>query len=110
MNSALLGRNVQVRTNDFMFIDLAARITFCSEHDRKFLLELNAPITYDGVTYTHLVASPRLVRDNLNELLNKGALGCAVTWVPKERFDHKKPLDLTWWRGGAAAVTDVVLD
>ena len=111
MNGALfIGRDVKVRANDFIQMDLAARITYASEHDRKLLLDFGTPITISGVTYTHAISSPRLAKDDLNVLLSNGVLGCAVTWVPKERFDQSKPLDLTWWRGGAAAVTDVMLD
>lgn len=106
----LIGLDVKVRANYFIQVDLAARITYASEHDRKFLLELDTPMTISGVTYKHAIASPRLARDDLNVLLSNGVLGCSVTWVPKERFDQNKPLDLTWWRGGAAAVTDVMLD
>ena len=111
MNGTLLiGRDVKVRANDFIQMDLAARITYASEHDRKLLLDLGTPITVSGVTYTHVIASPRLARDDLSVLLSNGALGCAVTWVPKEHFDQSKPMDLAWWRSGAAAVTDVMLE
>lgn len=111
MNGTLLiGRNVRVRANDFIQMDLAARITDVSEQDRKFLLGLGTPITISGVTYTHVIASPRLARDDLNVLLSNGVLGCAVTWVPKDRFDQSNSFDLAWWRGGAAAVADVMLD
>lgn len=111
MSSAfLIGRDVKVRANDFIQMDLAARITDVSEHVRKLLLDLSTPITITGVTYTHVIASPRLARDDLNVLLSNGVLGCAVTWVPKDRFDKSNPFDLAWWRGDAAAVTDVMLD
>lgn len=111
MNGTLLiGQNVKVRANDFIQMDLAARIIDVSEPDRKLLLDLGAPITISGVTYTHAIASPRLARDDLNVLLSNRVLGCAVTWVPKDRFDQRHPFDLAWWRGGAAAVTDVMLD
>lgn len=106
----LIGRDVKVRANDFFQMDLAARITDVSEHARKLLLELSAPISIAGVTYTHAIASPRLARDDLNVLLSNGVLGCAVTWVRKDRFDQSNPFDLAWWRGGAAASTDVMLD
>lgn len=106
----LVGRNVKVRANDFVQMDLVAHITYASESDRKLLLEMTTPVTISGVTYTHAVASPRLARDDLYTLLNTGILGCSVTWVSKDHFDQSKPLDLTWWRGGAAAVTDVMLD
>lgn len=111
MNGTLLiGRDVKVRANEFIQMELVARITDVSEQDRKLLLDLGAPITISGVTYTHVIALPRLARDDLNVLLSNGILGCAVTWVPKDRFDQSNPFDLAWWRGGAAAVTDVMID
>lgn len=106
----LIGRDVIVRANDFIQMDLTARITCTSEHDRKLLLDFSTPITIAGVTYTHAIASPRLERDNMNMLLSNGVLGCAVTWIPQDRFDKDKPIDLAWWRGGAAAITDVKLE
>lgn len=108
-STPFIGRAVTIIANSFVQIDLAASIAYVSDHDRKFLLNLSTPITISGVTYTHAVASPRLSRDELNMLLSNGTLGCSVTWVSKERFDKSKPIDLTWWRGGAAAITDVRL-
>lgn len=111
MNSSLLiGRNAKVRANDFVQTDLAVLITNVSEHAKKLLLKLNSPVIIEGATYTHAIASPRLARDDLNVLLNNGVLGCAVTLVPKDRVDQSNPFDLSWWRGGAAVVTDVMLD
>lgn len=105
-----IGQPVKIRANDFLQMDLAARIINVSEHARNLLLVLSTSITMAGVTYTHAIASPRLARDNQNVLLSNGVLGCAVTWVPKDRFDESKPFDLGWWRGSAAAVTDLILD
>lgn len=111
MNSTLLiGRLVKIYANDFIQMNSTARIADVREHDRKLLLDLTTPITIAGVTYTHAIASPRLVRDDLNVLLSNEVFGCGVTWVPKDRFDQSNPFDLTWWRGGAAAVTGVMLD
>jgi len=111
MNGTLLrGRDAKVRANDFIQTDIAGRITDVSEHARKLLLELGSPIAVEGVTYTHAIVSPRLARDDLNVLLSNGVLGCSVTMVPKDRFDQSNPFDLAWWRGGAAVVTDVMLD
>ena len=107
-NALLVGRDVKVCSNEFIQMDLVMRIAYISEHSQTLLLEFSDPINISGVTYTHAVAAPRLARDDLNVLLTNGVLGCAITWVPKERFDQSKPLDLTWWRGGAAAITDVM--
>lgn len=110
MNGTLLkGRGVKVRANEFIQTELAARVADVNEHDQKLLLNLATPLTISGVTYLYAIASPRLTSDDLNVLLSNGVLGCAVTWVPKNRFDHSNPFDLAWWRGGAAAVTDVTL-
>lgn len=108
-HTLLLGRDVKVRADGLINSDSFARVINISEHERKLLLELAAPITISGVIFTHAIVSPRLARDDLNVLLDKGVLGCALTWVPKERFDQTKPLDLSWWRGGPAAITDVLL-
>lgn len=111
MNSALLaGRNVKVCANDFIQKDLAALIANVGEHARKLLLELSASTVINGEIYTHAIASPRLARDDLNVLLSTGVLGCAITLVPKDLFDPSNPFDLSWWRGGAAVVTDVMLE
>lgn len=108
--SPLIGRKVRVISNDFIQTDSAAHITYASEPEKKLLLEIDAPIIISGVTYTHAVASPRLSKDDLNTLLKSGTLGCSIIWVSKDRFNQSKPLDLSWWRGGAAAITDVMLD
>ncbi|MBD8900354.1 hypothetical protein [Rhodanobacter sp. DHG33] len=80
------------------------------EADRKILLELDHALSVVGVLYKYAIAAPRLAKNNLMDLLNVGVLGSAVTWVPDAEFDASKPLDVSWWRGGGAAVTDVCLD
>lgn len=107
--SQFAGRAVLIRTNDFFQMDLAAHIACASETDQKLLLAIDCPITIRGSTYVHAVAMPRLAKDDLTTLLNSGSLGCSITWVSNDKFDSDRPFDLTWWRGGAAAVADVVL-
>lgn len=109
-NSLLVGRSIKVRANEFIDTDLGARVSSVSASGCELLLALDSPLTVSGVTYTHLVASPRLARDNIDILLGGSALGCSVTWVPEKRFDKSKPFDLTWWRGGAAAITDLTVE
>lgn len=105
----LVGKKVKVVANDFLLNDLVATIAKCSIADQKLLLELESPITISGVTYSYLVASPRLSGDGVDAWSKDVPLGCAVTWVPQSVFNDQKPFDLGWWRGGAAAVADLVL-
>ena len=74
---------------------------------KKILLNLDKLLTHEGQRYQRLVASVRLARDDLDTLANAGVLGCSVTWVPDVRFNESDPFNLSWWRGGAAAITDL---
>lgn len=109
-SSSLKGRKARILANDIIYLDLMAHITCIDEFDRKILLQLDSPVMISGNTFTYAVISPRLDKNNLSDLLKSGTLGCSVTWVPKDLFDPVKPFNLSWWRGGAAAITDVVLD
>lgn len=109
-SSPLTGRRVRILANDFISQDLAAHIACVSESGRKILLQLDSPLIISSKTYTHAVASPRLAKNHSSDLMESGTLGCSVIWVPKGQFNHNRSFDLSWWRGGAAAITDVVID
>lgn len=110
MSATLNGRFVKIKANDFVQSDLLAYVQESSDLDQKILLALALPLIVANVTYSHAVISPRLAKDGIDTLLGKGLLGCAVTWVPVARFDLNKPFDVSWWRGGGAAITDVTLE
>jgi len=105
----LLGRRAAVRANDFVDAVSMGRIRCMDPDTNAVLIELDAPLHANGLRFTHIVASARLARDNIEALVSTGALGCGVTWVPEGRFDVNAPLDLSWWRGGAAAIAELVL-
>ena len=96
-----------VVANDFVQHDLAATIIEIDSKNRKILLSLDKPLISGSEKYQHVVASARLARDDLDTLADAGILGCSVTWVPEEEFKHTDPFSLSWWRGGAAAITDL---
>ncbi|MFZ5724025.1 MAG: hypothetical protein ACOY33_10250 [Pseudomonadota bacterium] len=108
-SSSLLGRSVKLRANEFVGIDLAAKIVGISDAERKALLILDEPLVSGGTAYCHVVAAPRLAQDGFHALADRGLLGCALTWVPAQQFDQARPYDLTWWRGGGVAITDLLL-
>ena len=106
---SLIGLRVTVRANDFVDAVTHGRIRLVDPSTNSILLEFDAPIDAGGVRYSKAVASPRLAHDKLVTLVKEGELGCGITWIPDTRFDSKAPFDLTWWRGGAAAIADIVL-
>lgn len=108
--SLMSGQRVKICANEFVQTNIAARITDISENGRNILLQMDSPLAISGTIYTHAIASPRLATDSLNSLLKNQVIGCAVTWLPKEQMNPTNIFDLTWWRGGAATITDLMLD
>lgn len=77
------------------------------ETTQSILLEWKPPFTLDGPTFHHAVASVRSEGKSVRELTRTttdGVLGVCLTCVPDDRFDVDAPFDLSWWRGGAAAI------
>ncbi|MFV0478022.1 MAG: hypothetical protein ACK5ME_09330 [Parahaliea sp.] len=110
MSSSLVGRKIIIRSNEFIDRDINAFIVTIDANKKSILLELDKPIKSTGTKYRHIVASPRLSKDDLGALSAIGVLGCSVTWVPDDKYDLNNPMDLSWWRGGAAAITDLCID
>jgi len=105
----LIGRRVHVRAADFFEAPAIAVIRKIDPDFDSLLLEFAPPVHIDGEVYSFAVAHPRLQRDDLAVLLKDGVLGCGVTCVPRDRYDSARPFDLSWWRGGGAAIADLVL-
>ena len=107
--NCLIGRTVTIRANDFVEAPTRGSIRFIDVTTNSVAVKLSAPLESGDVRYEWAVASPRLARDNLDTLVGAGVLGCGITWVPSSKFNQSVPLDLSWWRGGGAAIADVVL-
>lgn len=106
----LLGRQVRVRADDLFAGAAAPAVIRAIDSDASsMLLEFVPPVRVGEMAYVFAVARARLERDDLETLLRKGVLGSGVTLIPADRYDPTKPFDLTWWRGGGAAIADVVL-
>jgi len=106
----LLDREVRVRA-DGLFAGAAAPavIRTIDTDASSMLLEFIPPVRVGEVVYVFAVARARLERDDIETLLRMGVLGCGVTCIPPDRYDPAKPFDLSWWRGGGAAIADVFL-
>jgi len=104
----LIGRQVRVCAVDFGS-PANAVIRSLDLDSNSLLLEFAQPVRIGAQSYLFAVARPRLKRDHLDTLLRDKLLGCALTCVPQERYDASNPFDLSWWRGGGAAIADVAL-
>ena len=72
-------------------------------------LKLKEPFSIGAKAFSHAVVSPRHEGRSMKELLEGKSVLCAVTLVSDERFSEESPFDLSWWRGGNAAIADVSL-
>jgi len=107
--SQLIGQQVQVRAAELFGATVAAVIRAVDTDALSLLLELELPAQIGSRTYRFAIARPRLERDDLGTLLGSGSLGCSIVCVPHDRYDRARPFDLSWWRGGGAAIGDLVL-
>jgi hypothetical protein len=110
MSNKLVGAKTIIQSNDFVAQDQSAVIVTIDSTTNKILLKLDRYFEYEGTTYSHVIASPRLSRDDLDTLEKDGVIGCSLTWVPDTKFNTQDPMNLTWWRGGAAAIADLRID
>lgn len=109
MVKSLIGQRIFIRGNEFANQDLSAQVAVMDTDNQKLLLEFDNPLVSNSTSYSRAVASPRLSKDSVDSLLVDGVLGCSVTWVPDGKYNNSEPLDLSWWRGGAAAITDLFI-
>ena len=89
---------------DFFAVVIAAR-----PDASTVALRLTEPFGVGATALSHAVVSPRHEGRSMNELLEGKSMLCAVTLVSDERFSEKHPFDLSWWRGGNAAIATVSL-
>ncbi|MEQ9346701.1 MAG: hypothetical protein RIG26_09690 [Thalassospira sp.] len=106
----LIGQKVVIRENEFVSNDTTALIVAAGATSQSILLELSEPLNYGNIQYRHAVASARSSTDDVESLVKSKILGCSVTWVPSDKYDADNPLNLSWWRGRAAAITDVFVE
>jgi hypothetical protein len=72
-------------------------------------LKLKEPFSIGEKVFSHAVVSPRHEDRSMGELLEGKRVLSAVTLVSEERFSEESPFDLSWWRGGNAAIADISL-
>jgi hypothetical protein len=101
------GLQLIITGNDFIDTNELASIEQVKPESEELLLRLKTPLQKGGRRYVFAIAKPRLATGQIEHLPRGKTLGCAITWVPAEHFRIDDPFDLSWWRGGAAAIADL---
>jgi|SRR5580700_10505150 hypothetical protein len=73
------------------------------------LLELHVPLKSNGEECKFFVATVRHVEVALEGLETGKPIFCNLTGIPEEKAKSANPFDLSWWRGGTAAIADLSL-
>ncbi len=110
MPNSLIDRKVIIRGNDFVAQNTSATIVMIAANKKAISLKLDQPLNISGTMYRYVIAVPRLAKDNIDRFISDNNLGFSVTWVPEKNYNSSKPMDLSWWRGGVAAITDLYID
>lgn len=108
-NHPLIGRVIRIVGADLFEPNQTAVIKAVEGGTGQLLLQLTPPLLAGQTLYAHAIAKPRLAGHGPENLLREGVLGCAITCVANDKFDAGNPFDLSWWRGGGAAIGDLVL-
>jgi hypothetical protein len=77
------------------------------DREQGVLLQLTAPLTYQGVQCEYLIASPRYAGEAIGSLITGQTLPCCLTRIPEERATGPDPFDLSAWRGGVGLLGSV---
>lgn len=109
MIEKLIGRKICIIENEFVSNSTLGIIEKYDSFNNKFLIRLDKKLNINGTEFNYVVASIRLNNNSLNDIVTNKSVGCALTWVPVSIFNQDDPMDLSWWRGGATAISDVVL-
>lgn len=109
MFEQLFDNLVKVTPNDFIDRECRGKIIAVDKKGRSIFIKFDEPVENYRTKYLYAVASLRLSADSLDSLLRKDQLVFSITWVPNDKFDSANLFDLSWWRGGAAAIADLII-
>jgi len=64
------------------------------------LVRLTQPVTFGGVQWHHLIASPRHVCDVIADIETEKGVTCNCIGISDGQAASDQPFDVSWWRGG----------
>lgn len=98
---------VLLRGEGFLGADREAIVEL--SNDTALLARLLEPLWHEGAPITHVVVQVRHESDDFCDLRAGQKYFCNVTAIPAARAASENPLDLSWWRGGPAVMTDMAI-
>ena len=83
-------------------------------HDKStgvesLVLGLALPLKYKTEEFRYFMATTRHEGRTFQQVLSGEQVGCNLTGIPTERLQGGDLFDMSWWRGGAAAIADLSL-
>ncbi len=107
--SAVVGRRVQVQADGLFEEPVDAVVVAEDPASKSLLLQFSRTVVIGSEQFEFAVSRGRNEQQSFDILCPQGTVGCALTCVPASRYDPSRPFDVSWWRGGAAAIADLVL-
>ncbi len=106
MRNNLINQIVVFPSND-LFQSAVEGIVIANDNKTIAVKLLEAFELNNGKECTHLVAKLRYEDQSFESAKEGDCILCALTLVPHERFNSNDPCNVSWWRGGNAAIADV---
>ncbi len=108
--SDLIGKVIQIGDNDVSKVSLLARTIAVEPNGSAAVLKLSQTIhSSRAAILSYAVVNVRHEGHSLSELFEGKNVVCGITFVSEDRFSKENPFDLSWWRGGNAAIASVSL-
>lgn len=98
---------VTIRQEGFLSSDREAIIKDYTS--TALLLHLVEPVILDDEECKYIVAEIRHEGTTFEDLVPGKTIICNVTAVSQNKADSENLMDLSWWRGGGATITDLVV-
>ena len=76
----------------------------------RALVRLDSPLEYEGMSYAHVVASPRHEGGSLRNVDAGEAVFCGLIGIREQQANSPEALETTGWRGGLGFVGTVQLE
>jgi len=90
------------------FLEKDCGASIVSSTEQQAIIKFDNPISIGGRVIEFAVAQIRGGESKFSELPDAKMLSCNVTATTREIVYSENPFDLTWWRGGNSAITDLV--
>ncbi len=108
MDSHLINRTVLALASEISDHPLKGVVVGVTENSLAVRLDETVHLP-NAENARYLVASIRHEYKTLADIAEGRQVLCGLILVPALKFKPNEPCDVSWWRGGAAAVGDVVL-